>query len=265
MRNCNRSLSFDGLEKRELMVVEGNIQFSLKPPQLGQLFQAQLNYVSSPNYNIAGTDWYQIVTYKGDTTSPVDLTGSRLTAQMVSDIPGTYKIFADTTYTSTNPSVSPPTETEVTGQITIPTPTVVIKKGGMKQPTNINGVRQMTYSVTAGGLPVGQYFIGHIQESISKFTFPDGSQGGGKGWQPPSPSQQFNFNNSTINDQFSLKVNQSVWNSLSVGSIICTFTQELRFTWMMGTDQLNDVPETAYLNTFDWVWTKDGTNIWEAN
>jgi len=265
MRKHQLNPSFNNLENRELMVVTGSVMFSLKPPQLGQLFQANLNYISSPTYNIAGTTWYQIVTYKGDTTSPVELTGSRLTAQMVSDIPGTYKVFADTTYTSTNPSVAPPAETEVTGQITIPAPTIAVKKGGMKQPTYINGVRQMTYTVTAGGLPVGQYFIGHIQENIAKFTFPDGSQGGGKGWQPPSPSQQFNFNNSTINDQFSLKVNQSTWNSIPVGTVICTFTQELRFTWIMGTDQLDDVPETAYLNTFNWTWTKDGPTTWEAN
>ena len=264
MHNRNRSLSFDCLEKRELMVVTGKVTFTLKPPQLGQLFQADLKYISSPNYNIAGTTWSQITTYKGFTTGPVPLTGSRLTADMVSDVPGSYKVTAITTYVSVNPSVPPPAATTVTGQIVIPAPTVAIKKTGQGQPTALNGSRQMTYSVTAGGEPVGQYFIGHIQENILPFKYWDGTPGGGHGWQPTNPSQQFNFNNSTINDQFAYSLNESEWEGLPVGTVIATFTQELRFTWMMSTPAMNQ-PESERITTFTWTWIKVDDLSWEAN
>jgi hypothetical protein len=123
-------------------------------------------------------------------------------------------------------------------------------------PTNPNLAIQIVDAVTAGGLPIGQGFVGMAQEGILPFTWSDGTPGAGSGgWVPNLPSSSFNLNNSAINDQFQLPGIGGPWFGLQPVGTLCTFTQNLQIIWDMpdigtGKNQLC----TATLTTLTWTW-----------
>ena len=255
--------SLESLEGRRLLVATG-VTFSLSPPKLGTQFQADLTYISSPNYSIASTGWTEVISYGGFTTPPVGLSDGYMSTQVVSSVPGVYVITAVTTYTSSNPSVGPPGQTTVSGTITIPAPDGVTKGGGVGGQAPVDTAIQMTDPVTAGGQPIGPDFIGNIQEDILPFIWWDGTDGGDSGWGPPAPSPQFNFRNGQINDQFQFFADPATWASIPVGSVLCTFTQNLRFYWTM-TTTAGDQPFYAPLPSLTWTWTKVSATAWEVD
>jgi hypothetical protein len=168
--------------------------------------------------------------------------GTTLSATVFASVPGTYKIVAVTSYTSSNPSAPPPPPKTTSGTFSIAPPSGIPPVAGMGLGTSLGSTVLIQSQVTAGQGQIGPYVAATIQENIPIFYFTNGmTEPGTGGWYPGpagpsgSPSVQFYLTNGILNDVVGIggTTGNAAFFATAIGSPVCTYTQQLQYTYQI--------------------------------
>jgi hypothetical protein len=193
---------------------------------------------------------------------------------ITASVPGTYTIVAVTSYYSINPSAPAPANTTVQGIFDVPPPTSVTPYAGTGVNVDLGSTVLIQSSVSTALGELGPYAVGTMQENISAFNFSNGvTDPGTGGWYPGpagpsgSPSVQFNLTDGTLNDAVGIgaAAGNGAFAATAVGSTIDTYTQQLRYSYMITDASTGEHEVVIPLPSLSFTLTKTGANTYSVN
>lgn len=134
------------------------------------------------------------------------------------------------TYKKLGPDHTPPAATIHTKDITVAKADGVTIVQGNNTPVGNGQAVLLVYRVESGGNACGPYLAGTAQERLTNrmvlgVAKPDAD------WAPAAAAPTFRLFQGQILDEHAEELPDTVWNSLAVGDVIRSATQELRIVW----------------------------------
>jgi len=151
---------------------------------------------------------------------------------------------------------------QVSGTVGVPAPTSVRGLSGTNVPVFPNSaVLALSLVMQSPSQPAGPMLAAMVQENCYNWVFYGGTTGGPSGWVPASPAANFYLAGGKVYDWITF-VLVSGWSNIPVGTVLVSWSQDLRLVWSFMC--AGGTPQTvvASLGTVNWSIVKSDASHW---